>query len=130
MQSLFAGVLRTLGENVIWASLVVVACGVVWRQALRPGWRRLKNAWKWVHDVLKLIDHELRHNGGTSMKDYAATSQREITRVNEQLNDLRRTQHATARVLDGIVDHQQFENDEIWRGLTALGIDRRKEEHR
>ena len=117
---------KSAAEGIVLAAAVVAALAVIWRQAVRPTWRIARAGWKKVRRVHDLIERELTHNGGASIKDQTLFATQQITLVNEQLNDVRAVQHATAEVLDGIVEQKQFEHDEIWEALVTLGVDRRR----
>lgn len=94
----------------------------------------------WGYRIAKIIEKELTHNGGNSVKDYARdakdgleavhktteTLQRQQERTHEEVGKLTTAQHGFSRVLDNLVARKELEHDEIWAALVTLGVDRRR----
>jgi len=64
-QDVLPQVAVTLGA----AAGIITALGIIWAKAVRPGCRKLQEAYEWVKDLLKLLNYQLRPNSGHSIVD-------------------------------------------------------------
>lgn len=110
---------------IVTSASVMVALGV-WRQKLRPFWRRLKA----IHTI---IERELTPNGGSSMKDAMNQTRHRVARLDRRMEDMthqvrgiRASVVGTAEVLDSINTKNHAEHERIWDALATLGFDRRR----
>lgn len=116
------------GEWIVWSAAVTTALGVLWRQALRPAWRSYKAARDKLRRVHDLIERELQHNGGSSLKDHAAQVATVVQNLASSVEDLRRNDQAITDVLDNLARSKADEHSAIWQALAEHGIDRRKDQ--
>jgi hypothetical protein len=119
-------------EQVVLASVTVVAVGVLWRYLVRPIWRFYRWARLEVRDEIErrkkvdeLIHRELTPNSGSSMKDQTTAAAQRLGQLEDVVDELRSAQHTTTVVLDRIIEHKALDHDEIWKALALHGIDRR-----
>lgn len=106
---------RAVGENVVLASCVVVALGVLWRYVGRP-----------VSAAVAIIQRELTHNGGSSVKDHTSQTRDELALLTDQMVEVKSAVRTHSVVLDRIVERKALDHDEMWSVLAAHGIDRRR----
>lgn len=117
---------RAAGENIIWLAAVATATAILWRQVIRPAWRKGKALVHKAHRAFDLLNAELAPDHGHSMKDQQVFQTTQLARVVEEMKDVRSAQQATAHVLDGLVKHMNEADEEIWTALAEHGIDKRK----
>lgn len=130
------------GERIVLASAVVVALGVLWRYIARPVWRFIRWLQHEVRDEMDrrkrtdaLLERELTHNGGSSMKDQATKAATMATEaaamatqaanraenLDGQVAEIRSAQATTFAVLDEIIERRAEDAAAIDEVKLALG---------
>ena len=136
---------------IVALSALLGALALIWRHAGRPLWRFAM----WVRHELReeierrkavdiLIDRELKHNGGTSMKDRsteaaaaartaaeqaqvaatrAVAAAAEAALVRSKLDDMAATQAVLFTVLDRIIDQENQQHGALWAAVTGRPIE-------
>lgn len=124
---------RTFGDAIAYTAATVIALGILWRYIVRPlwhAWRRFKVT---LHAALEVIDRELTHNGGSSLKDAVHRTDRNVAELDAEVTVIRRkgdetgeAVEALAQMLDNVVDRKQEDHDELWSAVESLGGQRPK----
>jgi len=136
-----------LVAQLIAVGVTLAGLAVFWRQAVRPLWRFASWLRHEVRDEMArrklvddLIDRELNHNGGSSMKDQAShaaimantaaeqanVAAEKATFAAAQLQDVKATQATIFVVLDRMNAQKAREHEALWGGLEQLGVTRNK----
>lgn len=123
---------------VVWlaaTATALTALEVIRRKALAPLW----HFYKWLRHEVRgevdrrkkidaIIERELTHNGGKSMKDASTNIVDALASVRDDVADLKGSQETTFELLDAVVERKGKEHSEIWDALARLGFDRRRPE--
>jgi hypothetical protein len=122
-------------EAVVITAAGLTALGVIIQKGVRPLWRFVRWVRTEVRDEIarrkkidEILERELTHNGGSSMKDHAAYTREQIDRLTDQIRQTEAAQKATVIVLDRIVERRAIDESahaEIWAALAEMGVDRR-----
>lgn len=80
--------------------------------------------------IARIIESELTHNGGSSVKDHAKQTADDVSEMKDQMAELRSAQKTTSIVLDRIIERKALDHQEMWDTLAAHGIDRRVHDDR
>lgn len=118
----------SFGEAVGYAATTVVALGALWRYLVRPTWRAWKVLRVRVHAAIDLIERELTHNGGASLKDAVHRTDRKVEdalpRIEQAVSIGEENAHAIevmAQMFDDVVDRKQEDHARMWDQIVKLG---------
>lgn len=96
-------------ETLVLIAALVTAVGVIWQKGIRPLWQAGRRIHADIQRVHALLDRELTHNGGSSLKD-------QVARIEYRQGGLEKNLAG----LEGVVLEKHMEHERIWAAITAI----------